>query len=78
MIPLTKDSLIGSWWFTDNTFGGLANVFVGKCPNVCSGFVNKKYISKYIRTIKIGAMLKSFFHPALPTRELSIRILLFG
>jgi hypothetical protein len=56
----------------------LANVFVGKCPNVCGGLVNKKYISKYIKISKIGALLKSFFHPALPTRELSLRILLFG
>ncbi len=32
-IPLTMDSPRGSWWFTDNTFGGPAKFFVGNAPN---------------------------------------------
>jgi hypothetical protein len=46
--------------------------------NVHGGFIDKKYIFKYIKLGIIGAMLKLFFWLTWLARELLIRILLFG
>jgi len=51
---------------------------VWESENLHSGFSNKKYISKYIKISKIGAMFKSFFQPILLSSGFSECILLFG
>jgi hypothetical protein len=45
---------------------------------VHDGFNSKKYISKYINIIKIGAIIRTLFWPALLPQGFSIRIQLFG
>ncbi len=35
--------------------------FVESTPNVHGGFIDKKYVSKYMKISKIGAMLRSLF-----------------
>jgi len=42
------------------------------------GFIDKKYVSKYIKSIKIVAMLRLLFWMASVATGFSIRILLFG
>jgi hypothetical protein len=52
--------------FTNIQFSYL---FVGESANLHGGFSDKKkYISKYIKISNIGAMLRLFFQPALPTK----------
>ncbi len=56
----------------------MVNFKIRNMPNLQVGFVVKKYISKYIKMSKIGAMLRSFNWPALSVSGFSIRILILG
>ncbi len=42
---------------SDNTSGRLANFLWWKTPDVHDRFIDKKYISKYLKIRKIGAMI---------------------
>jgi hypothetical protein len=55
----------------------LADFLSGSTPNVHGGIIDKKYISKYIKMSKTGAMRGSFFWSAKPAMGFSIRITLF-
>ncbi len=62
LFPLQNDSPTGSSQFTVSTFGRLANFLSENTPNVHVGFINQKYISKYIKMSKIGSILCHRIH----------------
>jgi hypothetical protein len=56
---------------------GLA-IFCWRIRKLAQWIQQQKYISKYIKISKIGAMFRSFFHPALLPRGFSVCIQLLG